>query len=159
MFKMKILTTFLAIIFSIATLKGQDNMIINLVGNSDVTIAINDVRRITFDANNMLLKTVNGVETAYLLDNITSITFLDETGIDEQFTETIDVKIFVNSSGEIVVVTPHQIHKLTVFDLTGKEMATSSQSKLNVNFLNSEMYILQITTDKGLISKKFIKNR
>jgi hypothetical protein len=65
---------------------------------------------------------------------------------------------FVNSSGEIIVKSPHQIHTLTVFDITGRKVAENTQSTLNVNFLNTGIYILQVATDKGLVSKKFIKN-
>jgi len=149
---------FLAILFSFAIAQGQHNLVINFTDNSNVTTLLDNIQRITFDSNNLLLKTTTGTTNSYLFDDIASITFFNVVGIP-QFPETIDVNIFVNGSGEIVVETPHQIHQLTVFDLTGRKVATSAQNKLNVTFLNTGIYILQVVTDKGLASKKFIKNR
>ena len=154
----KITLLLLAILFSFATAKGQDNMLIHLTDNSTVSVAFGNIQKLTFQNDNMLLKTVNGTTNSYPLDNIASITFLNETGI-VQYSETIDVNIFINSFGEIAVETPHQILKLTVFDLVGREVAATTQSKFNVNFLNTGIYILQVITDKGLVSKKFIKNK
>ena len=155
--KKNVLLTFLAILFSFAIAKGQDNLVINLVDNSSVIVAFSNIKRITFNNDNLLLIATTAT-TSLPLDNIASITFIDGVGIKE-FAETIDVHVFVNAAGEVVVETPHQIHQLTVFDLTGRQIATTTQSKLNVNFLSTGIYILQIATDKGLVSKKFIKNR
>jgi len=156
--KKKQLLPFLAILFSFAIAQAQDNLVINLVDNSKVTVAFSNIQKIMFDNDNLLLKTVTGTENSYLIDDIASITFLNNVGIKE-FTETIDVNIYINSSGEIMVETPHQIKQLTVFDLTGRQVAITAQSKLNVNFLTTSIYILQVVTDKGIVSKKFIKNR
>jgi len=156
--KKQFLLAFLAILFSFVIAKGQDNLVINLADNNSVTVALSHIQKITFYSDNLLLKTITGMENSYPLDNITSITFLNEVGIKQFTEETIDVHVFVNGSGEIIVETPHQIRKLTVFDITGKQVTMTTQSKLNVNFLTTGMYILQVVTDKGIISKKFIKN-
>ena len=156
--KVKFVITILAIIFSIATLKGQDNMVINLVGSSNVTIAIDDIQRITFDKGNMLLKTVNGAENTYLLDDITSITFLDDPSAIQDTPKNIELNVYVNAYGEIVVESPYRINRLTVFDLSGKQLTTSAQSNLNVSFLSTGMYLLRVETTEGTVTKKFIKN-
>ena len=153
-----ILLTLLAILFGFATAKGQENLVINFADNSSVATALSDIQKITFGSDNMILKTTNGHENSYLLDDVTFITFLDGVGIDEQ-PAALDVSFFINGFGEIVVETPYHICQLTVFDITGREVATGAQNKLNVNFLNTGIYILQVTTDKSLVSKKFIKNR
>ncbi|MDR2971779.1 MAG: T9SS type A sorting domain-containing protein [Bacteroidales bacterium] len=154
----KKLLTLLAILFSFAIVNGQSSMYINLADHSSVSVALSNIQKITFDSNSMLLKTTGGTVNSYLLDNIASITFFSGTGI-EQFADPVDIHIFVNGSGEIVVETPHQINQLTVFDLTGRAVAAGIHSKLNVNFLSTGIYILQVATNKGLVSKKFIKNR
>ena len=155
----KNLLAFLVILFSFVIVKGQDNLVINLTDNNSITVGLSQIQKITFDSDNLLLKTITGTESSYMLDNITSITFLTEVGIKQFTEETIDVHVFVNGSGEIVVETPLQISKLTVFDLTGRQVAASTQSKLNVTFLTAGIYILQVTTDNGIVSKKFIRNR
>jgi hypothetical protein len=132
-------------------------LFINLTDNTTVSTSFNNIQKITFNTEEMLIITNNG-EIGYLLDDIASITFLEKTGI-ENFTEEIDVNIFINAFGEIVVESSFQINQLTVFDLTGKQVATCLQNKLNVNFLNTGVYILQVATDKRLVTQKFTKNR
>ena len=156
--KRKKLLTFLAILFSFVIVNGQNNMMIHFVDNSNSSTPLNDIQKITFSSDNMLLKTKNGGENSYLLDNIASVTFLDEIGIRE-LPEVIDVNFYINVSGEIVVETSHQINKLTVFDLNGRQVAITSQNRLNVNSLTTGVYILQVITDQGTVNKKFIKNR
>jgi len=159
MFKMKILTTLLAIAFSIATLKGQDNMVINLVSSNNVTIVVNDIQRITFDGDNMLLKIGNGTESTYLLDDISSITFFDDPVTIEDVPKNIEVNVYVDASGEIVVKSPHQIKQLILFDINGRVLSTTVQSSLNINFLSIGMYLLRVETTEGTVTKKIIKNR
>jgi len=149
-----VLMVFLLIAF---TVHGQNNLVINLVGSPSVTVPLSDIQKITFDDNNMLLKTASGTNS-YLLNKIVSITFLeDEVGVEEVKRKK-EVKVYVNGYGEIVVDSPHQINCLTVFDLTGREVANSSQNKMNVNNLPVGLYILQVATEQGFVSKKFIKN-
>lgn len=148
----------MAILFSFAIAYGQNSMVINLTDNNSISTPFSNIQRITFDSDNLLLRTTNGSTNNYLFNNIASITFIDKVGI-AQFSETIDVNVFINSFNEITVESPHQIIKLTVFDIIGREVATTTQSKLNVNFLNTGVYILQVTTSNGLVSKKFIKNK
>ena len=151
-----------AILFGVVTTKGQDNLRIHLVDNSNVTIAISDIQRITFSGDNMLLKPVTGIEQSYLLDNIAGISFLNapsdipETdGVDRN----IEVNVYLNSSGEVVAESPHPITGLTVFDLTGRTVKTARQSHVNVNSLSMGIYLLKIETSAGTVIKKFVKNR
>ena len=158
--KMKILTAFLAILISMATLKGQDNMVVNITGNLDVTVEIVDIQRITFEGDNMLLKTVAGVENSYWLDDIAFITFFDESQNSiKAITQDVKISFYVNIAGEIVVESPYPINQLIVFDLSGRKLAVSAQSNLNVNFLDAGVYLLKVETEKGIVSKKITKNR
>jgi len=141
---------------------GQDNMIINLADNSNVTIVINDIQRITFDEDNMLVKKTTGAENTYLLDNISCITFLDNPSViheNKTIAEKTEVNFYLNSYGEIVVESPSIIRTLTVFDMTGRTVKTTHQSNMNVSFLTTGIYLLRIETDKGFVTKKFVKNR
>jgi len=134
----------------------EDMLIIN---GFDIAymIPISIIQKIKFIDNNLLVKTTDGNENSFPLDDIVSITLHTEVGIEELI-DVIDVDIFINSFGEIVVESQLQIHKLTVIDLLGREMATSSKCKMNVNSLSTGIYILQVVTEKGLVNKKFIKN-
>ena len=158
--KLKILITVIVMFNLIAIAKGQDNMVIHLAGNNNVTVAISDIQRITFNGNNMLLKPRNGSANSYLLDNIASITFLNgSTGVAKEIGKDIEVKFYLNSNNEIVVESPYSITELTVFDLTGKTVTTTFSSPVNVNSLSTGVYLLKIETSEGTVTKKFIKNR
>ena len=134
----------------------QNTMVINLTDHTKLKNPIDNIQRITFNGDNLVLKPYTGTEKSYPLANIASVTFINEVGVKEVEGVT-GVNVYVNGSGEIVVESPHSITQLTVFDLTGRTVALGSQNKMNVNFLNTGIYILQVTTDKGIVNKKFIK--
>ena len=75
--KKKKLLSFLAILFCFAIVQGQNVLVINLNDNPSVSIPFNTVQKITFDSDNMLLKSINGAENSYLFDDVASITFLE----------------------------------------------------------------------------------
>jgi len=143
--------------FKTTTGEEEDVLVIKFLDNTTVSYPIANIQRIKFNNNYLLLKPTTGTEKSYLLDNIASIKFITEVGIEEFF-NVIDVDIFINSNGEITVESLHQIYKLAVFDLLGREVATSTSCKMNVNFLNTGLYILQVATEKGYVNRKFIKN-
>jgi len=76
--KTTIFITFLAILFSFVITQGQNVLVVNLNDNSSVSIPFNTVQKITFDSDNMLLKTTNGGENSYPFDDVASITFLEQ---------------------------------------------------------------------------------
>jgi len=154
-----LLRSYALMVFLLSTfiLQAQNTMVINLTDHTKVKNSIDNIQRITFNGDNLLLKHYTGSEKSYPLANIASVTFINETGVKEAEGVT-GVNVYVNGSGEIVVESPHPITQLTVFDLTGRTVALGSQNKMNVNFLNTGIYILQVVTDKGIVNKKFIKN-
>jgi len=155
--KIRILITFLAITFCIAGLKGQDNIVINFADNSNVTIALNDIQRITFNGDNVRFKTVNSVENSYLMDDIAFISFSDAPTAIKDVPKNDKLHVYVNANSEIVVETTYQIKKLTVFDINGRKLTMSTQSSLNVNSLSKGIYLLKVETTEGVLTKKFIK--
>ena len=154
---MKKITNFCFLLFVFCFIAhGQNALIINLAGSPSVTFPLSEIQRITFNDGNMLLKTIS-TTTTYPLNSIASITFFEKVGITEN-PKVIDVNVYVNHYGEIVVNSQYQINQLTVFDLAGRQVALSTQSKINVSFLNTGIYILQVVTEKGIVIKKIMKN-
>jgi len=68
-------------------------MFINLAGNSEVTVAIDDVQRITFEGDKMLLITVTGTEKSYLLDDIASISTLSNLTVISHWAFTLELTL------------------------------------------------------------------
>ena len=170
--KRKILTVFLTILFSMATLKGQNYMVVNYwfedEGNMEIPIAINDIKQIVFfdfiDEYSMWVTTTSDdpsddVVWPFLLDDITFITFRDDPEAIKVAPKNRELNVYLNANGEIVAESSCQINRLTVFDLNGRKLAMSAQSRLNVNFLSMGIYIIKVETAERVITKKFIKNR
>ncbi len=73
------------------------------------------------------------------------------------------ISIYPNPTSSIlnINIENQQIQSVKVFSLFGKEIVNfkfnSEQKKINISSLSSGVYILQIKTLKGLISKKIIK--
>ena len=158
--KRKQLLAFLVILFSFTIAYGQKTLVINLNDDAPISVPFSTIQKLTFNGDEMMLTTQTGAKINYLLDKIAYITFLngEESGI-QKVKAIIDVNVFMNNVDEIVAESPYKINQLTVFDITGKKVAVSSKSNMNVSSLNKGVYILQVATDKGLVSKKFIKNR
>ena len=154
--KRQILLMITAIIFCIATVKGQENMKINAAGSSTI-IAIEDIQLIRFSSDNMIVK-ANNNENNYPISNDMVITFSDELVNINVITKDIEVNVYVNAYGGIIVESPYEISRLTVLDMNGRELKISKENNLNASFLSSGMYILKIETSKGIVNKKFLKN-
>ena len=124
------------------TVKSQKQVVINR-GGDDIRIAVNDIQRISFNENNMLVKLTNSGEESFPLENLL-IKFLDTPiNVEEITKENIDVNIFVTIDGEITVESPHGINSLTIFDINGRELQTRRDeayrfsATINANFLNA----------------------
>ena len=157
--KIEQIMLFIAIIFSVATAKGQDNMIIHLANASDVTIAIHDIQRIMFNGDNMLVKKITGTEQSYLIDNIALITFSNDLSVIQGKPDNIDVNFYLNSAEEIVVKSPYPVTRLVVFDIHGRTVKTANCSHVSVASLSTGVYLLRVETVQGIVNKKFTKNR
>ena len=75
------------------------------------------------------------------------------------FTEA-DIKVYPNPTAAILnVKSPNiSLENITIFDLLGKEVMNTNQTKINVSNLKSGVYLIKISTDSGVLTKRFIKN-
>ena len=83
----------------------------------------------------------------------------NETGISE--TEAGKIKIYPNPVKDELTIENGElrIEKITIADLSGKtiQQINGSQKQINVSALSSDIYFLKIETDKGVVTRKFIK--
>lgn len=70
-----------------------------------------------------------------------------------------DISIYPNPATDYVNIfsTKHNIEKVSIFDLTGKQMISETKQKINVSKLPSGVYVLSVKTDSGIRNFKFIK--
>lgn len=70
-----------------------------------------------------------------------------------------DIEIYPTVTTEYInIKSKEKIKKTTVYDMAGKKMnVATDENKVNVQNLNAGTYILNLETEKGKTSKKFIK--
>ena len=80
----------------------------------------------------------------------------DPVGINE--TATLDLVVYPNpTSGSLHVSTDAMVEKIQVFSVNGQLLITEFQSEINLAELNTGSYLLQITTSKGITSRRVAK--
>ncbi|MDW5288069.1 T9SS type A sorting domain-containing protein [Formosa sp. PL04] len=132
------------------------------------------INQATFDAINgdgayLLLYTFNPFQGEDGTDyQITSL-YVNEIVLDVIESSTLsvknekiaDFKLYPNPvNNELRINSISQIQNVEIFDLLGKSVLSLNnvQDKVNVSSLKSALYIVRITTQNGVSTKKFIKN-
>lgn len=95
--QIKTVLVFVAILVGV-TAKGQDNLVIDLADGDNVSVPVEDIRRVTFDEENMLLKYITGYDAPFELNAIELVTFEGE--IAGKTTE-----MFIHSNGGVLYQT------------------------------------------------------
>ncbi|MDR0873069.1 MAG: T9SS type A sorting domain-containing protein [Prevotellaceae bacterium] len=129
-------------------------------GGLQSILAQNNIRCITFSDNDMVFKTFDGTETVYSLDNVEKLVF----DILDIPTNTPAVNADINiytADGAVVVQCAGSVKSLTLLNINGKVVEkrrdTSLPASINVSALPAGIYLLQIETADGIITKKIIK--
>lgn len=100
-----------------------------------------------------VLRTFDGFKL--YLDDI-QVRSEDPVGINE--TTALDLVVYPNpTSGSVHVSTDAMVEKIQVFSVNGQLLITEFQSEINLAELNTGSYLLQITTSKGITSRRVAK--
>ena len=95
------------------------------------------------------------------LSGTLNFTYTGGAGINE--IETAEIKIYPNPVKEVLYIDipffekVEYLKNVEIVDLSGKTLM-SPLSQINVSHLASGIYFIKITTNKGIVTKKFIKN-
>lgn len=70
-----------------------------------------------------------------------------------------DIRIYPNPASDFIHIysSKYQIETSTIYDLSGKQILTTKQQKINISHLPSGTYIINIKTNSGYKNFKFIK--
>ncbi len=80
----------------------------------------------------------------------------EDPGINE--TVALDLVVYPNpTSGSVHVSTDAILEKIQVFSVNGQLLKTEFQSEISLAELNTGSYLLQITTSKGITSRRVAK--
>lgn len=100
-----------------------------------------------------VLRTFDGFKL--YLDDI-QVRSEDPVGINE--TAALDLVVYPNpTTGSVYVSTDAIVEKIEVFSVNGQLLKTEFQSEISLANLNTGSYLLQITTSKGITSRRVAK--
>ena len=128
-------------------------------GGSAQSASLDNIQRLTFSGDNLLLKTTNGNETTYPLAAVGKITFeVAGTGISA-LPSAVEINLYPNPSVNYIRIdSPVAITSWTLFDLSGNALKhSSSDLQIQVSNLLAGFYFLKIDTANGTVTKKIIK--
>ena len=98
------------------------------------------------------------------LSEWTDITATTTVGIESYPINSNNISLYPNPAKEYVTVqTKLEITDIEVFDLYGKLIRTVNETenptRINISGLADGMYFVRITTEQGVVTKTFVKNR
>ena len=70
------------------------------------------------------------------------------------------ISLYPNPVSEIIQIQASEgitIQKMTLFSILGQLLESTSEKSINVSSLSEGIYLLEITTDQGILSKKIVK--
>lgn len=135
----------------------------------DVTIT-GDENEVRYYLNNELIHTgalaYNIDELRFAHDNLSGAAYIDDVSINHETLSVQDITlnpwtIYPNPASDVLNLEGlENVESYAIYDMTGRKLAqpNNSSKQIDVSHLNNGVYLLQINTDKGQVSKKFIKN-
>jgi len=126
-------------------------------GGSAQSFLLDDIQKVTFSGNDMVLKTNDGDKT-FALTTVGKITFVGSTGIPA-LPGAPEINLYPNPAVDYIRIdSPIEITSWTLFDLSGKTVKhAASDLQIPVNDLPAGFYFLKLDTVNGSVTKKIIK--
>lgn len=152
----------LAIIcFAIATLNvaAQNGLFVYPAdGGKAQSFLLDNIQKITFSGDNMLLKT-NGGDENFSMADVRKITFEVITGIAPVTPGVPEITVYPNPAvDQIIINSTVDIKSWTLYNLNGKAIRHSvSDKQISVTDLPAGFYFLKLDTANGGVTKKIIK--
>lgn len=154
----------MALSLFVADIAAEDALFVCPVDGSSIqSVLLDNIQRITFDDDNMLLETTDGDETSFLLAIIGKITFDEpKKQVEEEVSvvqNKLEINLYPNPSTDYVFIdSSADIVSWTLFNFSGSIMKHSaSDLKIQVSDLSSGIYLLKIDTADGTVIKKIVK--
>jgi len=145
-------------------LLSQEAIIFNLQNGGKQSVKLDNIQRITFSGSNLLLKPVTGSQLSFLLADISKITFGGMiTGISDTYIESADIKVYPNPVRDELKIdgdVPFDNLPFTIYNLAGQQIVNGqwqNGKSINVANLPKGIYFVKITTEKGIVTRKIIK--
>ena len=123
------------------------------------SVSLDNIQRLTFTDDNLLLKTTDGKENSYTFAFIGRISIEDVTvtGISVA-KNTAEISLYPNPATECITIgSSTGILSWTLFDINGKTLKQATTTNVQTDDLTAGVYLLKIETAQGAVIKKIIK--
>lgn len=126
-----------------------ENLNFNSVENTDFAVYTAEAYTYLFLENNIIFDLSLFREPIALVDHLATLGTSDLK----------DLNIYPNPATDYINIlnVKHKIEKVTIFDLTGKQMISDTKEKINISKIPSGVYVLSVKTETGIRNFKFIK--
>lgn len=104
---------------------------------------------------NVISVTVTAANGCEVTDEVT-ITVIPGIYVEENLAE--KVVLYPNPTNDYLIIEGIEFNFAEIFDLTGRKLLVIQQNNINVNFLSSGQYFINIHTSDKIITSKFVKN-
>ena len=128
-------------------------------GSSSKSFLLDNIQKLTFSGDNLLLKTDDNSENTYSLATIRKITFEDFSGIIPVLPVQPEIILYPNPVSDYIRIDSSvDITSWILYDLNGKILKQSVfKMQIPVIDLPAGFYFLKLTSANGSVTKKFIK--
>ena len=154
---------FAAVMLTATAARGQDlsMYVYPASGGEAEQTPLNEVRKLTFENENVLLHSLNGDVTTYAVAGVRKITFGAQTTVSiDKVAPDFELKLYPQGSEVFVLASTVEIQSLRVFGLTGVQLFGSNPNATEVNIpvgaYSPGVYIARVETSKGVITRKFV---
>lgn len=130
----------------------------NLIGVSLTTGLITSSLPFTFQSGAFAFDVMRGVQNCYGAAKVRDITVTDIPGIIAS--PDVEITLVPNPANESFrVVTAEQLKSITLIDLTGKTILTSTNNTIDLAAVSSGLYFVKVQTMDGrILQQKLIRN-
>ncbi len=149
------------LLLPITAVWGAEALVLHFSNGSEQSNLLDNIQRITFSSDDLVLKTTDNNTNNYVIDNLRKITFGNETpsaiANPPKPDNRSEVQVYITQGGEVVVKSSEPIKALTLFNTSGVILQETTRASFSISGLPAGIYILQVKTTNGTITKKFIK--
>lgn len=152
----------------------SQNIFVNNQDQTSSSYSIEEVQRLTFEDNQMILRLFDGTEFNFSLSELANYQYNDQTMSTETFlaqANAWELNVYPNPTKDVVNISFNLLDasqiSYIVFDIKGrkvmeKKLPMLDQGKNNIDIslgdLASGTYLIQLATEHVKISRKLIKN-
>ncbi len=104
---------------------------------------------------NVISVTVTAANGCEVTDEVT-ITVIPGIYVEENLAE--KVVLYPNPANDYLIIEGIEFNFAEIFDITGRKLLVTKQNNINLSFLNSGQYFINLHTNDKIITSKFVKN-